>query len=210
MTHTNNDERLEQEAMDQLAKANPVIPTDDDPNAEALLQRITSEAPTRRAGWQQRAVLAVGGLAALAVVAIGSFAVLGGGGDGSGDGGQVPADQVDGEPTLDPAGGGASGSCLAFSPEELRLRQHAFHGEATDVTDTAVTFEVIEWYSAEGESPITLVVDTALSSDTYRDFDFAEGEEYLVSGDAEFAWGCGYTRPYSESEAEIWEAAFAG
>ncbi len=205
MTHTNNDERLEQEAMDQLAKSNPVVPTDENPNADALYERITSgSGTTGPAGWTRRAAVAVGGFAAVAVVAVASFAVLGGGGGNGGDGGQVPAD-----PSVDDPSGFA-GTCLAFSPEELRLRQFAFHGEATDVTDTTVTFDVVEWYSAEGESPLTLELDSSLQSEIYNDFDFAEGEEYLVSGDAPFAWGCGYTVPYTESDAEVWEAAFAG
>ncbi len=209
MTHSHDDERLEQEAMDQLAKANPIIPGDNDPSNDALLRRITSETSRTNGGWQRRVALAFGGFAALAIIAGGSFAVLGGGGDGS-DGGQVPADQTDGDATVDPAGGGVIGSCLAYSSEELVLREHAFHGEATEVTDTTVTFDVIEWYSAEGDASITLVVDSTLSSDTYRDFPFDEGEEYLVSGDAEFAWGCGFTRPYEEALAAEWNAAFGG
>jgi hypothetical protein len=206
MTHTNNDERLEQEAMDQLARANPVIPGDQDPKNDALLHRITTEKRGKPVGWQRRGALAIGGLAALAAVAVGSFAVLGGGDDG-GDGGQVPADQTDGDATGN-SGGDSLGSCLAFSPEELRLRQFAFRGEATQVGDTHVTFDVVEWYSVERDSTMTLELDSSLQSEMYNDFDFVEGEEYLVSGDDQFAWGCGYTVPYNEGEAAVWQAAF--
>ncbi|MEX0783583.1 MAG: hypothetical protein WD557_13130 [Dehalococcoidia bacterium] len=205
MTHTNNDERLEQEAMDQLAKANPVTPDDHDPKADALLQRITTEAPAKSVGWQKRAALAVGGFAALAAVAVGSFAVLGGD-DTGGNGGQVPADQTDGDPTLDPAGGFA-GTCLAYSTEELALRQFAFHGEAASVDGSTVIFEVSEWYVGDRGSEVTLELDSSLQSEMYNDFTFAEGDEYLVSGDDEFAWGCGFTRPYDEDLAAEWAAA---
>jgi hypothetical protein len=208
MTHTNNDERLEQEAMDQLAKANPVVPVDDNPNADALLQRITTEPTTKRPRWQPRAVLAIGGLAALAAVAVGSFAVLGGSGDD--DGGQLPADQVDGDPTLDPAGGPSLGSCLAYSPEELALREFAFRGEVSEVEGAMVTFEVAEWFAGERGSEVTFEIDSTLQSSIYSDFTFEEGGDYLVSGEDEFVWGCGYSRPYdAELEAE-WRAAFGG
>jgi hypothetical protein len=203
MTHTNNEERLEQEAMDQLAKANPVVPVDDDPKADELLQRITSEAPPRRGGWQQRAALAVGGLAAVAVIAVASFAVLGGGDDG--DGGQLPADQ----PADDPAGGFA-GTCLAFSEDELRLREFAFHGRAEEVDGGTVTFAVEESYSGDLGSEVTLELDSSLQSEMYNDFTFSEGQEYLVSGDEQFAWGCGFTVPYTASDAGVWEAALTG
>ncbi len=206
MTHTNHDERLEQEAMDQLARANPVVPNDENPNADALYQRITSGAgASGTPSWTRRAALAVGGLAAVAVVAVASVAMLGGAGNARDDG-QVAADPS----TDDPGAGGFAGTCLAYSEDELRLREFAFRGRAEDVNGGEVTFAVEEWYAGDRGSEVTLELDSSLQSEIYNDFTFAEGEEYLVSGDGEFAWGCGYTRPFNDDLANQWVAALSG
>lgn len=203
MTALHNDDGLTREAMDQLAAANPAPTGELDANADAIYRVITAgAAPGRSSVRPHQLLMAVGGVAVLAVLAVTSFALLGGGGTDGDDG--IAADPSVNDP------GGFAGSCLAYSEEELLRREFAFRGEATTVSEEKVTFDVSEWYTGDRGGEVTLGLDSSLQSELYNDVTFAEGQEYLVSGDGELAWGCGYTRPFDTELAASWVAVLGG
>ncbi len=192
----------ERTAMEQLRAANPADAGNLDSKAGAMYQRITRGAGGSATPVWRRWPAVAAGLAVVAVVAVASFAMMSGGGNGGGDG--LPVDPGVDEP------GGSLASCIGYSEDELRLREFAFRGTATEVTDTTATFGVSEWFAGNRGDSVTLELDSSLLSEMYNDFTFAEGEEYLVSGDAGFAWGCGFTRPFDGDLATAWDAVLAG
>jgi hypothetical protein len=193
----------EDEAMDALAAANPVRNQPEAGGARAgriytAATRGREKAPMRlKFAAALGALTLVGGLSVVGVVSLNS-----GGGTGPGDDGEVVGDP-------DQTGGGLAASCIGFSDEELRLRQFAFAGTATAVDGPLVTFAVDEWMAGGGSDSITLELDSTLLNSMYTEFTVTVGERYLVSGDEQFAWGCGFTVPYEESVAEQWAAALS-
>ena len=207
MSTTGHNDRQADEAMDQLRAANPASAGGFDARGQAMYERITSGEETGDKGpaWRRWPVLG-GAVAAVGVVAVTAVMLLSGG-SGDGDSNVV----TPGDPTVDPAGGGGlAASCLAFTPEELRMREYAFAGTAVDVSDTTVTFSVDEVFKGELSDTVTVEPDSTLQNEMYTEFEFEEGKRYLVSGDDDLAWGCGYTSPYDGELATQWEAAFAG
>lgn len=162
-----------------------------------VMERTTSPTPPR--SWQPIA-LAGGGVAIVAVLGVVAGAmVLNSGSNGSGDPSAPPV-----ATNPDAAGGGMSASCIGYSAEELRLRHFAFAGTLSAIEDGTVTFDVDEVYAGEPGSSITLDADTTLMNPMYTEFELEIGTRYLVSGDDIFAWGCGFTRPYTDELAAEW------
>lgn len=96
------------------------------------------------------------------------------------------------------------------SPYTLRNRQHAFDGTVAAVADDSVTLDVTEWFKgADRPAAITLQGASTLSAITPNGpaTTLTPGTRLLVAGDAEFAWGCGFTQPYSEATAAAWRTA---
>lgn len=203
-TNGHDDDRLAEEAMAQLRAANPAEAGSFDAKGSAMYEKITSgeTANAPKPAWQRLPVMG-GAAAAVGALALAGVLMMSGGGSGS------TTASPDGEPTLDPGGGGLA-SCLAYSVEELRAREFAFLGTVTNIDGGMVTFAINEAYHGAAGDTMTLEADSTLQNSMYTEFQFEVGEQYLVSGDAEFAWGCGYTRPFDGELAAEWEAAFAG
>lgn len=195
MTIPRVDEDQAAEAMDELRQANPHDAASLDARAEALYQRITAT-PAAPAGpqWRTRVIASGGVAAAGAIVVVTALTMMGG------------------SSTPEPPGGGDAGggfaTCLAYSEDEVALREVAFRGTLTALDGDRATFAVEEWFRGTGSATITLQVDTSPMSEAYNGFPFTEGESYLVSGDGESAWGCGYTRPATGEDTEAWRTAF--
>lgn len=199
----NDDDRLADEAMDQLRAANPAATPELDAKGHTMFEQITTGEPKAPTPAWKRWPVAAGAFAAVAAIAVAAIVLTTG---GNGDG--ATAANPDTDPTMDP--GLSLGSCLAYSIEELQLREFAFAGTATEVGEGTITFEVDEVYNGDPGETITLEGDTSLQNSMYSDFQFEVGEQYLVSGEDTFAWGCGYTQPYTEQLAAEWAAAFEG
>lgn len=127
-----------------------------------------------------------------------------------------------------PAGtgqGAVAGSCVeTYSPDNLTGRQMALDGVVTEVRtgtgspiaegeapsdETLVTFDVRRWYKGGAAASIALKSDIPAGAVSSVDFPVIEkGNRYLVAGDGGFMWACGFTRDYSEAEAQIWAEAF--
>lgn len=132
---------------------------------------------------------------------------------------------------LPDAGGPASvegrtslGSCVEqYSPQALGNRRYAFDGEVQRVEaptgeadaeapgETLVTFRVNRWFKGGTASTVTLrsaiPVGTAVTSADQSGLSLTEGGRYLVSGDEDFIWSCGFTAAFSDSLAAEWELA---
>jgi hypothetical protein len=72
-----------------------------------------------------------------------------------------------------------------------------------------VTFAVDEWLKGPGDESFTVELDSTLQNSLYAEFTVIEGQRYLVSGEAGFAWGCGFTVPFDEETAGQWRSALA-
>lgn len=215
-----DDRRTEDmDALELLRAADPLDPTGlpnaDSPRARALFQEIVMATPTpdtsatqptstprRRPAFLAVAVAAV----AVFATAIG-FAVLGGGGATD-----EPAPVATGDEQVDPIPGGGMALCAEmYDLETLRNRTVAFDGTLTAVDGDSVTFTVNEVFRGDLGDTVTLgggeivAADGALTS--VPGASLAVGDRALVAGDAEFAWGCGFTQAYDPAVADDWRSA---
>jgi hypothetical protein len=215
----------EDEALDALRRANPAsVARPETARAARVFATVTSRHP-RRTGWLQRPAVAVaGGLAVVAIAAVGVFAATTGG-DSNPDGGAVPADDDSGSVSVDVGGGMAMSCAFGYAVETLKEREYAFDGTLIEVApaptqaggeepfpvDGPVTFQVHEWFNGGGGETVTLA-GSALSIGYGSEDESATltiGDRYLVSGDDEYVWSCGFTKTYSGSTASEWRDAFA-
>lgn len=132
-------------------------------------------------------------------------------GPGTGDGGKAGPAAV-------------AGSCVeTYSLSALTHREYAFDGvvtaieppekgpEADSSDPSSVTFRVMRWYRGDRGSTVTLKTSVPLGTVTSIDFPAVrEDGRYLVSGQGGFMWACGFTREWSEGEANAWRDALSG
>lgn len=162
-------------------------------------------------------VILVGALAGLALA--GCSGDAGDGGDAGGAGAVGGSDRAGDEALVDPiiAEGNGLGSCaFEFSVEALSERQFAFEGTVTQIRDPEamdapyeVDLAVSRWFNG-GEGPTATVRTYDVSGTSLAgDLGLAVGDHVLASGDEEFLWGCGFSMPYSDENAALFEQAFA-
>ena len=79
----------------------------------------------------------------------------------------------------------------------------------TAIDGERVTFAVNEAFAGELAESVTLTAAgmTGASITSGGGPSLVQGERYLVAGDDEFAWGCGFTQPYDEAIASEWAEA---
>jgi hypothetical protein len=161
--------------------------------------------------WKTRSTLVAAGAAG--VLAVGAISAVLLRGDPSSDGPRSPSR----------GGGTALGSCVEqFSVETLARRDFAFDGTITEVLPpedpeaqgpaaaTEVVFDVHRWYKGGVGDSITLKtyeLPGAISS-MEGSLDLSVGSRLLASGDDVFLWSCGFSMPYSEANAQIYQEAF--
>jgi hypothetical protein len=119
-------------------------------------------------------------------------------------------------PTQPPAGnnggGGGISMCLAFTMEDLQARDFAFDGTVTAIDGNRATITVNDgfWGVDDGAS-VTLQADLMVGEPEVVALEggplLIVGDRYLVSGDDDIAWSCGYTQVYDEATAAEWAAA---
>jgi hypothetical protein len=185
--------------FDALRAADPVhgapVPSESHARVWARVQEDTMNQPSPSEQRRQNWVLAFGA-ATVAVFAIWAFVAR-------------PASLA---PSQDPvgggaAGGGAAGICLAFSLDELAMRQFAFDGTVTAVDGDQVTFDVTESFIGDMSGSVTLTAPDFAQTSLEGGIELVQGERYLVSGDENIVWGCGFTQPYSDAAAAEWASA---
>lgn len=199
--------RTEMDPIEELRRADPV---DADGLPLAALARIrersqggimasTDQTAAARGGvWRWPQAVAAGAVAvAVAVVAL---LVLNGSDNGAP--GVLPDSH--------PSGGPIAARCVeTYDLDTLRNRDFAFDGTVTGISGDWVTFTVNEAYRGLDRPSITLtamgMVGTTISS--VGGPSLAEGERYLIAGDDEFVWGCGFSQPYQPDIAAQWAEA---
>ncbi|MEO7295003.1 MAG: hypothetical protein ABIZ57_02580 [Candidatus Limnocylindria bacterium] len=183
--------------LDELADANPVpsdrAPSESKARIRARIQEVTmednSKTRSRPAGW----LLGLGGVAVAGAV----IAVL-----ALNNGGDTPS------PTDDPGTG--IGSCVEhYSPGTLANRDFAFDGTVTAIAGDQVTFDVTETFVGEVSDAVTLTASgmTGTSVTSAGGPNLSVDDRYLVAGDGEFAWACGFTQRYDDAIAAEWADA---
>ncbi|HYT80028.1 MAG TPA: hypothetical protein VEQ37_12390 [Actinomycetota bacterium] len=110
------------------------------------------------------------------------------------------------------------GSCVEpVSVENLAHLDFAFDGTIRDIAvpedserPTEVTFQVHRWYTRDRGSRVTVQTYERPGTVTSAGGpELAVGARLLASGDDVFLWGCGFTLPYTEANAELFDSAFA-
>jgi hypothetical protein len=114
------------------------------------------------------------------------------------------------------------GRCVEqYSADTLPNRDYAFEGVVAAVdppansdpdpggSATTVTFDVQRWFWGGTEDRVSLKT-YAVPPVSTEAVEASIGAHVLVSGDAEFFWSCGFTKPFSEGAAGEFEAAAAG
>ena len=181
--------------LDELGHADPVrstrAPSESKARVWARIQEATmdtSSERTRRTPWAL-------GVGALALAAVAAVAVLVNGG---------------GNPSPSQEPGPNIGSCVeTYSAETLANRDFAFDGIVTAIDGDSATFEVTEAFEGDLGDTITLQAAgmTGTSITSAGGPSLAEGQRYLVAGDDQFVWACGFTQPYNQIVAAQWAEA---
>jgi hypothetical protein len=181
--------------LDQLRRADPAQsnrpPSESRARVWARIQEVTMQDTTRNPTRPGRLALGFGAVA-VAAVALAVVLLRGGG---------TPPDQ---QPGL------GIGSCVeTYSLDALANRDFAFDGTVTAIDGDQVTFAVGEVYTGEVGGSLTLTATgmTGTAVTSAGGLTLVAGERYLVAGDDEFVWSCGFTQPYDAAVAVDWAEA---
>ena len=118
-----------------------------------------------------------------------------------------------------------AGSCaFSFTNENLAMRAWAFDGTITSIGTlrdsrlgevSSATFTVNKWFRGGSDRAVTIQFEFP-SSEGYG-VSPEVGKRFLVSGESRWggeplsdpiAWGCGFTREWTESESQSWTSVF--
>ena len=107
-----------------------------------------------------------------------------------------------------------SGSCVElYDLDTLGNREFAFDGTVKEVRSDRAEFTVNEWYRGGQGDEVSKGGATGSSGLTpeeeYPRVGLAPGERFLVAGDGDFVWACGFTQPYTPQLAEDWKRVLA-
>ena len=194
MSHRSSD------PIEELRHADPVrstrSPSDSKARVWARIEEVTMEQSNRSARGA-RPHWALGLAAAVGVAAVAAFAVL----SGSGGAPSAPDDP-----------GIGIGSCVeTYSIDTLANREFAFDAVVTAIDGDRVTFSVNETFRGDAAAGDSVTLEaagmTGTSITSAGGPNLTVGERYLVAGDAQFAWACGFTQPYDEAVAADWAEA---
>jgi hypothetical protein len=186
--------------IDELRRANPLrddqLPTSSRDRMWSRIQeaRMVDKGQVRMTQW----TIAASGVALVAVL-VAALTI----------GGAAPNEPPAGN---DGGGGGAIGICLAFTMEDLQARDFAFDGTVTAISGNMATFTVNDgFWGVEDGASVTLQADLMVGAPEVVALEggplLIVGDRYLVSGDENIAWSCGYTQVYDAATAAEWAAA---
>ena len=101
-------------------------------------------------------------------------------------------------------------SCLPFSADFLAPMSLAFSGTVIGVLDGLVQLEVDRWYRGGTAGVVQLDAPDPSSAALLGSVTFTEGSRYLVTATDGVVNSCGFTMPWTEQEAAVFDAAFSG
>ena len=189
--------------LDELRRADPVDP-DRLPSAslarlEARIQEAMMQ-ETSESRWRSRLRRRlVPALAGLAVASVALIALVGGRA-------LTPVTAPGSSSSV------GSASCVEqYSPATLSRRTFAFDGTLTAVAGDSVTFTVTQRFRGTPADEVTLTAMgmTGTTITSAGGPTLVVGDRYLVAGDDQFVWACGFTQPYDASVAAAWMKATA-
>jgi hypothetical protein len=127
----------------------------------------------------------------------------------------VAADELT-DPIVAEGGPAGLGSCaFEFGPQTLAERGFAFDGSVSEIREPEamdapyeVDFAVSRWFRG-GDGPTATVRTYDVSGTSLvGDLGLEPGMRVLASGDDDFLWGCGFSMPYTEQDANLFEDVF--
>jgi len=166
---------------------------------------------SRRTGTRNRSALTwtVAAAVVLLIAAAVVYGLVGRDSDGGNGATQEPTEQP--APTRTELVAAPSTSrCLTPDPGVLRQQEIAFDGVVRSVAGGLATLEPSRFYVGE---PTDVVVVKAPDGDLQKllaAVDFREGERYLVSATDGAVTLCGFSGPYTEELAALYDEAFGG
>lgn len=192
--------KRESDPIEDLRQADPARardgmsrpPSDVKARVWGRIQEAIMEDTVRSRGRRPRLVLGLGGLATAAAALVVGAAVW--------NGGASPEESP----------GPGIGSCVeTYSLATLANREFAFDGTVTAVEGDEVTFAVAEVFAGDIGASVTLTATgmTGAAVTSAGDVMLTHGQRYLVAGDDDFAWSCGFTQPYDATVASQWMEA---
>jgi hypothetical protein len=211
--------------LDDLRRADPVDPDALPLGSEARLRARVMENTMEPAlsGQPRRSrvpwpVLYGVGIAALVVAIVVGTGLLSRNGGSPARSSPAPS-LVAAAPSLTPTpaptagavgGGGGLGQCaFEFTDETLAARGWAFDGSVTAIEGNQATFAVVRWFRGGSDAQVTKTIDGLTDDDSLLGGPGLEvGGRYLVTGDDEFAWSCGFTQFWNADVAEDWARVF--
>lgn len=185
---------------------------------------VTGETRSDHLHHRSRLTWMVAAAAAAIIVGGAAFAVFGGEGEGPGAASEAP-DVVDssgeavpgaaGTPSvteLSVLGGSASGKCLTpeAAPEVVSAQALVVDATVESISGGVVTLAPTRFYAGEETDLVTVTEPGGDLQMLLSAVEFEEGGRYLVSATDGQVTLCGFSAPYSEGLASVYDEAFAG
>ncbi len=229
-----NDEQHEEDLRALLAAADPAatLPAADPAGVARLMEDTmshmpeTAEVPETRTDHlhgRSRLTWIVAAAAAAIIVGGTAFALLGTDDDdgpqtasgspqvinSSGPGGEAEAPSVT---ELSISGETTSAKCLApeSAPQVVTAQTLVVDATVESISGGVVTLAPTRFYAGDPTDLVTVAESSGDLSRLLLGVEFAEGERYLVSATDGRVTLCGFSGPYSERLAAVYDEAFAG
>lgn len=227
------DPRDEHDPIDVLRRTNPAganrLPPGSETRLRARVMEDTMEstesnlARGTRSGRSFWPALSAAGALGLVVAVVVGAGILGQGGGAplssavpsTGPGASAPV-AGGGTATPGPTGGpiGAGGMAMCaflYDLDTLRDREWAFDGTLSAIEGNQGTFAVSRWFTGGEGVSVTVTVDGMTAESGLLGGPGLEvGGRYLVAGDDEFAWSCGFTQYWNADVAADWARVLGG
>lgn len=180
------------QALDPISDDVVIRPVDD-PSSQEMLEGIMEQSnePQRR-----RPVTYLVGVAAIAALVLGGFALFNG------------TNEPVGPPLALSLGESNSlASCIVLTPDILADVPLAFAGTVTSVESETVTLSVDEWYVGGDAATVELSAPSGLGA-LIGSIEFTEGSQYLISAYDGVVNYCGFSGPATPELQAIYDEAF--
>jgi len=139
------------------------------------------------------------------------------GGGGSASGPTEAGDELTDPIVAEDGSSGLASCAFEFTRETLAEREFAFEGTVEAISEPAamdapieVDFAVARWFHGGEGTTVTLKTYDVSGTSLAGDLGLEAGERILAAGDDAFLWGCGFSMPYTDQDADLFEEAFAG
>jgi len=201
------------ELYDRLRAADPAasLPPADPTRVARLLEDVMSTELTtenRETGTRDRSPLTwlVAAAAAVIIAGVGLFAVL-----GHDDDPAAPPTATD-DPTVTelsaPGSAAYAAKCMVPNAQIISQQDVALEGTVTSIAGGVVTLTVDEWYAGDPTDLVEVQAPDEELQQLIGAVDFEEGGRYLVSATDGQVTVCGFSAPYSEDLAALYQQAF--